>query len=65
MAYGHCMTDSGACRCPNCGSADLATIQLASIDDELLECQSCQRLCQVKYAPDRSTRLWCLETIQF
>jgi hypothetical protein len=55
------MTDAYDHRCPNCGSTDLVSFQLTAIDDQLLECQSCKGLCQVKYAPDRSTRLWCLD----
>jgi hypothetical protein len=48
------MHDATELRCPNCGSTDLVSIHLASIDDELLECQSCKRLCKVMYRPDGS-----------
>ena len=51
------MSHSDEYRCPNCDSTDLANIHLSLIDDELFQCQSCQRLCRVKYDPDGTLRL--------
>jgi hypothetical protein len=49
------MTDADEYRCPNCGSADLASIQTEAIADEVLKCRSCTRLFQIVYEPDGVT----------
>jgi hypothetical protein len=50
------MTDSTEHGCPNCGATDLVSIQTTAIDHRPLECQSCKRLCRVKYGPDGAVR---------
>jgi uncharacterized protein YbaR (Trm112 family) len=51
------MADSNALRCPSCNSENLASIQSAAFDSELLECQDCGRAYEVKYGPDGKARL--------
>jgi DcmR-like sensory protein len=43
--------------CPNCGSTNLVAIDPKAIADELLECRSCKRLCEVQYGADGAVRL--------
>jgi len=43
--------------CPNCGSTNLVAIDPKAIADELLECQSCKRMCEVQYGADGAVRL--------
>jgi uncharacterized protein YbaR (Trm112 family) len=51
------MSHQGQHVCPACNSSDLASIQSAAIDSELLECQLCKRAYEVKYAPDGKAKL--------
>jgi hypothetical protein len=51
------MTDTDEYLCPNCGSMELASINTAAFDDELLECASCKRLYAVKFKADGSSWL--------
>lgn len=43
--------------CPSCGSTDLASIETAAMDSELLQCQNCRRAYEVKFSPDGSVKL--------
>jgi len=44
-------------RCPGCDSEHFDSIQSAATDGELLECQSCKRVYEVKYGPDGTAQL--------
>lgn len=41
-----------ALRCPFCNSTNLASVQSAAFESELLERQDCLRAYEVKYGPD-------------
>jgi hypothetical protein len=43
------MPDTDEQRCPNCGSTDLAAIDIKAIADELIECRSCMKLYRPEY----------------
>jgi hypothetical protein len=58
--FGGAGGDRLAARTTACAGTDrnhLASVQIRSIDDELLECQSCQRLYRVEGEPDGTSRL--------
>ena len=42
------MTDIDEHRCPSCDSTDLVKIQTDAIANELMECRSCRKLCEIK-----------------
>jgi uncharacterized protein YbaR (Trm112 family) len=51
------MADSSGFRCPVCDSEALISIQSAAVDSELLECEFCKRVYEVKYLADGTPRL--------
>jgi uncharacterized protein YbaR (Trm112 family) len=51
------MADSSEFRCPDCNSEALISIHSAAVDSELLECEFCKRVYEVKYLADGTPRL--------
>lgn len=51
------MPSSGEFRCPDCASVALISIHSSAVDSELLECEFCKRVYEVKYLADGTPRL--------
>jgi len=51
------MAVSSEFRCPDCRSEGLTSIHSSAVDSELLECEFCKRVFEVKYQPDGTPRL--------
>ena len=44
-------------RCPSCNSRSFDSVQSTAVDSEILECEDCKRVYEVKYQPDGTARL--------
>jgi len=43
--------------CPFCQAKALVSVQSAAVDSELLECQSCKRVYEIKYGAEGNAKL--------
>jgi len=55
--YDCTMVDPLVQSCPNCDANDFLSIQSVAVDSELLECQSCKGVFELKYSPEGTVRL--------
>jgi hypothetical protein len=51
------MADPRSRRCPTCDADDFLSIHSNAVDSELLECQSCKGVFELKYESDGTSRL--------